>query len=101
MAVYIRFRLSGDGLARDYYTVLYSARVATSFRMNQMNDYEQRLLRIGFSAKDVGKLKAILTRDENQSDTLQSLVQELSKRFWAGIICLILLSAVFIYGLAK
>lgn len=66
-----------------------------------MNDYEQRLLRNGFSAKDVGKLKAILTRDENQSDTLQSLVQELSKRFWAGIICLIILSAVFIYGLAK
>lgn len=101
MAVYIRFRLSGDGLARDSYTVLYSARVATSFRMNQMNDYEQRLLRNGFSAKDVGKLKAILTRDENQSDTLQSLVQELSKRFWAGIICLIILSVVFIYGLAK
>ncbi|MGC0859683.1 hypothetical protein WKG86_11825 [Pantoea agglomerans] len=66
-----------------------------------MNEFEQKLLQNGFSAKDLRKLKDILIRDENKSDTLQSLVQELSKRFWAGIICMAVLISVFIYGVAK
>ncbi|MBA4823854.1 hypothetical protein OLZ33_21855 [Pantoea ananatis] len=66
-----------------------------------MNEYEQNLLKNGFSVKDIRKLNEILTRDENKSDTLQSLVQELSKRFWAGIISMIIILSVFVYGIAK
>ncbi len=40
-----------------------------------MNDFEQKLLQNGFSVKDIRKLNEILTRDENISDTLQSLIQ--------------------------
>lgn len=39
-----------------------------------MNEYEQNLLKNVFSVKDIRKLNEILTRDENKSDTLQSLV---------------------------
>jgi len=66
-----------------------------------LNEFEQKLLQNGFSAKDLRKLKDMLTRDESKSYTPQSLVQELSKRFWAGIICMATLISVFIYGVAK
>ncbi|PWW12246.1 hypothetical protein DFO57_1088 [Pantoea sp. AG702] len=39
-----------------------------------MNEYEQNLLKNVFSVKGIRKLNEILTRDENKSDTLQSLV---------------------------
>ncbi|MBD8144294.1 hypothetical protein WKH27_13135 [Pantoea agglomerans] len=66
-----------------------------------MSDFEQQFLLNGFSAKDIRKLNEILTRDEKKSDTLQSLIQELSKRFWAGIISMLNILSVFIYGIAK
>lgn len=64
-----------------------------------MSDFEQKLLQNGFSAKDICKLNEILNRDENKSDTLQSLIQELSKRFWAGIISMLIILSIFIHGI--
>ena len=63
-----------------------------------MNSDEQRLLQKGFSAKDIARLNDILARDENKTDSLQSLIRELEKRFWAGVICIGLIMAVCIYG---
>lgn len=71
------------------------------FQDDEMNDFEQKLLQNGFSAKDIRKLNEILNRDEKKSDTLQSLIQELSKRFWAGIILMFFILSVFIYGIAE
>lgn len=72
-----------------------------AFQDDKMNDFEQKLLQNGFSANDIRKLNEILTRNENKSDTLQSLIQELSKRFWAGIISMLIILSVFIYGIAE
>lgn len=66
-----------------------------------MNDYEQKLLENGFSAKDIGKLKSIIKRDESQTDSLKSLVLDLSKRFWGGVICIAIIASVFAYGIYK
>ncbi len=72
-----------------------------AFQDGEMSDFEQQLLQNGFSAKDIRKLNEILNRDEKKSDTLQSLIQELSKRFWAGIILMLFILSVFIYGIAE
>ncbi|ARJ40797.1 hypothetical protein B1H58_01510 [Pantoea alhagi] len=64
-----------------------------------MNDYEKKLLDNGFSGKDIGKLKGIIKKDQSQTDTLQSLVIDLNKRFWGGVIGLALLALVGLYGL--
>jgi len=66
-----------------------------------MNDYEQKLLENGFSEKDIGKLKSIIKRDKSQSDSLKSLVLDLSKRFWGGVICIAIIASVFAYGIYK
>lgn len=64
-----------------------------------MNDYEQRLFDNGFTAKDIGKLKSITKKDESKNDTLQSLVIELSKRFWGGVIVLVILMLIGLDGI--
>ncbi|WP_297200818.1 hypothetical protein [uncultured Pluralibacter sp.] len=64
-----------------------------------MNSDEQRLLQKAFSAKDNARLNDILARDEKKTDSLQSLIRELEKRFWAGVICIGLIMAVCIYGM--
>ncbi|MDZ7320092.1 hypothetical protein N4G41_00380 [Kosakonia sacchari] len=51
----------------------------------------------GFSEKNLSRLKEVLTRDENASETLSTLVDDLSKRFYAGVICLILILAPLIF----
>ncbi|WP_336797307.1 hypothetical protein [Erwinia aphidicola] len=66
-----------------------------------MNDYEKKLLENGFSEGDIGKLKSIIKRDEYQKDSLKSLVLDLSKRFWGGVICIAIIASVFAYGLYK
>lgn len=64
-----------------------------------MNDFEQKLLDNGFSAKNIGKLKSIINKDESKKDTLQSLVIDLSKRFWGGVIALIILAIIGLDGI--
>lgn len=64
-----------------------------------MNGYEKKLIEHGFSAKDIGKLKSIIEKDESQQDTIQSLVLDLSKRFFGGIIGLFILILIGLYGI--
>ncbi|MCH9271058.1 hypothetical protein [Pantoea ananatis] len=64
-----------------------------------MNDFEQKLLDNGFSAKNIGKLKSIINKDESKKDTLQSLVIDLSKRFWGGVIALVILALIGLNGI--
>ncbi|MGC1021927.1 hypothetical protein WKH71_13860 [Pantoea agglomerans] len=64
-----------------------------------MNEFEQKLLQNGFSAKEIGKLKSIIQKDESKKDTLQSLVIDLSKRFWGGVIALIILMLIGMDGI--
>jgi len=64
-----------------------------------MSEFEQELYNNGFSAKEIGKLKSIIKKDESKKDTLQSLVIDLSKRFWGGVIALIILMLIGLGGI--
>ncbi|WP_052272113.1 hypothetical protein [Pantoea sp. CFSAN033090] len=64
-----------------------------------MNEFEKELFNNGFSAKEIGKLKSIIKKDESKKDTLQSLVIDLSKRFWGGVIALIVLMLIGLDGI--
>jgi len=79
--------------------VIFMIYIVDGLGMKSMNDYEKKLLDHGFSAKDIGKLKNIIKKDESQKDTLQSLVIDLSRRFWGGIIGLVLLALIGLYGI--
>ncbi|EPW3925378.1 hypothetical protein ACWKNT_004602 [Enterobacter sichuanensis] len=52
---------------------------------------EKDLLDNGFSSKQLSRLKEVLSRDENADETLSTLVDDLSKRFYGGMICLMLI----------
>ena len=52
---------------------------------------EKNLLDNGFSSKQISRLKEVLSRDENADETLSTLVDDLSKRFHGGMICLMLI----------
>lgn len=54
---------------------------------------EKDLLDNGFSSKQLSRLKEVLSRDENADETLSTLVDDLSKRFYGGVICLMLILA--------
>ncbi|MGC1066181.1 hypothetical protein WKH16_09440 [Pantoea agglomerans] len=64
-----------------------------------MSEFEQELYNNGFSAKEIGKLKSIIKKDESKKDTLQNLVIDLSKRFWGGVIALIILMLIGLGGI--
>jgi hypothetical protein len=52
---------------------------------------EKDLLDNGFTVKNVSRLREVLNRNENASETLSGLVDDLSKRFYGGVICLFLI----------
>lgn len=52
---------------------------------------EKDLLDNGFTNKQLSRLKEVLSRDENADETLSTLVDDLSKRFYGGMICLLLI----------
>ncbi|SCC70208.1 hypothetical protein [Kosakonia oryziphila] len=64
-----------------------------------MTEYEKKLIDHGFSTKDIGKLKSIIEKDESQQDTIQSLVLDLSKRFFGGVLGLFILMLIGLYGI--
>ncbi|MDH1168075.1 hypothetical protein [Pantoea agglomerans] len=64
-----------------------------------MSEFEQELYNNGFSAKEMGKLKSIIKKDESKKDTLQSLAIDLSKRFWGGVIALVILMLIGLDGI--
>lgn len=64
-----------------------------------MSEYERKLLDHGFNDKDIGKLKRILKKDASQSDTIQSLIIDLSKRFWGGVVGIFVLILIGLHGI--
>lgn len=58
---------------------------------------EKDLLDNGFSDRNLTRLKEVLTRSENANETLTSLVDDLSKRFYGGVICLVLIMAPLVF----
>jgi hypothetical protein len=58
---------------------------------------EKDLLDNGFSRKQLSRLKEVLSRKENAGETLSTLVDDLSKRFYGGVICLMLILAPLIF----
>lgn len=64
-----------------------------------MNEFEERLLKHGFSCKDLQKLQQITRNTEFETSTLQSLIIDLSKRFWGGVIGGLILVIIAVYGI--
>lgn len=64
-----------------------------------MTEYEKKLIDHGFSVKDIGKLKSIIEKDESQQDTMQSLILDLSKRFFGGVFGIFILMIIGLYGI--
>lgn len=58
---------------------------------------EKDLIDNGFSRKQLSRLKEVLSRNENAGETLSTLVDDLSKRFYGGVICLMLILAPLIF----
>lgn len=58
---------------------------------------EKDLQDSGFTNKQLSRLKGVLSRDENANETLSTVVDDLSKRFYGGVICLVLILAPLIF----
>jgi hypothetical protein len=63
------------------------------------NITEKDLVDNGFSKKNISRLKEILSRQENTDESFTTLINDLSKRFYAGVICLILLFGLVAFAL--
>ncbi|SFT77726.1 hypothetical protein SAMN05192562_10237 [Kosakonia arachidis] len=63
--------------------------------MGKKNITEKDLLDNGFTEKNISRLKEVLSRQENTDESFTTLIKDLSKRFYAGVICLILLFVLF------
>lgn len=48
---------------------------------------EKELKENGFTDKELRRLREILLRKHNNDRTMSSLIIDLSKRFWGGVIC--------------
>ncbi|WP_029590922.1 hypothetical protein [Franconibacter pulveris] len=59
---------------------------------------EKNLRDYGFTEKNISRLKEILSRQENQNQSFTTLIVDLSKRFYAGVICIVLLLALFLFA---
>ncbi|EOC3062499.1 hypothetical protein ACVS9S_003236 [Cronobacter dublinensis] len=58
---------------------------------------EKDLLENGFTVRNVSRLREVLNRNENAGETLSGLVDDLSRRFYAGVLCLLLVLAPLIF----
>lgn len=52
---------------------------------------EKDLIAKGFTEKNIARLREVLSRKESGNESYRSLIDDLSKRFIAGIICAILI----------
>lgn len=57
---------------------------------------EKDLIKNGFTEKHIARLREVLSRKESGNESYRSLIDDLSKRFIAGIICVILILAPFL-----
>jgi len=58
---------------------------------------EKDLLDNGFTVRNISRLREVLSRNENTGETLSGLVDELSRRFYGGVISLFLVLAPLIF----
>ena len=58
---------------------------------------EKDLLDNGFTVRNVSWFREVLNRDENTGETLSGLVDDLSWRFYGGVICLFLVLAPLVF----
>ncbi|AUV04289.1 hypothetical protein CRX67_22360 [Enterobacteriaceae bacterium A-F18] len=58
---------------------------------------EKDLLDNGFTVRNVSWFREVLNRDENTGETLSGLIDDLSRRFYGGIICLFLVLAPLVF----
>lgn len=58
---------------------------------------EKDLLENGFTVRNVSWFREVLNRDENTGETLSGLVDDLSWRFYGGVICLFLVLAPLVF----
>lgn len=66
----------------------------------EKNITEKDLIDNGFTEKNISRLKEVLSRQENTDESFTTLIKDLSKRFYAGVICLILLLVLFAFAFA-
>ncbi|WP_034917529.1 hypothetical protein [Erwinia sp. 9145] len=62
---------------------------------------EACLLENGFTEKNINFLRKILARPESKGQTLHSLIDDLRKRFWGGVLCLLIMTVVCLYWLVN
>jgi len=51
---------------------------------------ENELRKYGFTEKEISRLREILTRPESKNDTYLTLLNDLRKRFWGGVIGIVI-----------
>ncbi|WP_034913706.1 hypothetical protein [Erwinia sp. 9145] len=66
--------------------------------MNDM-DFINDLKANGFTDKDISRLRNIVESVPTKDQTFASIVLDLSKRFWGGVISLAIIAICFIFGL--
>ncbi|WP_067702721.1 hypothetical protein [Erwinia sp. ErVv1] len=65
--------------------------------MNDM-DFVNDLKANGFTEKDITRLRAIVANVPTKDQTLASIVLDLSKRFWGGVIGMLLMVVIALFG---
>lgn len=58
---------------------------------------EKDLLENGFTVRNISRLREVLNRNENTGETLSGLIDDLSRRFYGGVICLFLVLAPLVF----
>ncbi|CAX59145.1 conserved uncharacterized protein [Erwinia billingiae Eb661] len=65
--------------------------------MNDM-DFVNDLKANGFTDKDISRLRTIVESVPTKDQTFSSIVLDLSKRFWGGVIGMLLMAVIAIFG---
>ncbi|MCX0499789.1 hypothetical protein [Erwinia billingiae] len=65
--------------------------------MNDM-DFVNDLKANGFTEKDISRLRSIVESAPTKDQTFSSIVLDLSKRFWGGVIGMLLMAVIAFFG---
>jgi hypothetical protein len=65
--------------------------------LNDM-DFVNDLKANGFTDKDISRLRTIVESVPTKDQTFSSIVLDLSKRFWGGVIGMLLMAVIAIFG---
>lgn len=61
-------------------------------------DFVNDLKANGFTDKDISRLRTIVESVPTKDQTFSSIVLDLSKRFWGGVIGMLLMAVIAIFG---